>query len=129
MLLKVLYIYTQMLGIECIADDMLSLFSIPVGDDYIPLSMDLTFNGRVKRIDLNVTINDDDIVELNEIFSGRLTVVTMGPNAPQSTLNPATAQISILDEADSELMCKSQQTHNKCQIFVFSLISNHCWTN
>ena len=95
-----------MLGIECIADDMLSLFSISAGVDYVPLSMDLTFNSQVKRIDLNVTIIDDNIVELNEIFSGRLAVVTMGPNAPQSTLNPATAQISILDEVDSELMCK-----------------------
>ena len=86
---------------------MLSLFLISAGVDYVPLSMDLTFNGRMNRIDLNVTIIDDNIVELNEIFSGRLAVVTMGPNAPQSTLNPATAQISILDEADSELMHKS----------------------
>ena len=81
-------------------------FSIPAGVDYVPLSVDLTFNSLVKRIDFNVTILDDDIVEETELFSGQLAIVTMGPNAPDVLLSPQTAQISILDEEDSKFMCK-----------------------
>ena len=66
--------------------------------------MDLTFSPSVRRIDLNITIFDDNIVELRELFSGQLTAVTVGPNAPNVELNPQTAQISILDENDSKLI-------------------------
>lgn len=53
-----------------------------------------------------MTILDDEIVEQTELFGGQLTAVTMGPDAPNVVLNPQMAQISILDEADSKLMCK-----------------------
>ena len=51
-----------------------------------------------------MTILDDNIVESTEPFSGELTIVTMGPNAPSVELNPQTVQISILDVNDSKLM-------------------------
>ena len=79
---------------------------ILVGEDYKFLSVNLTFNSTVKIIDVNVTILDDDIVELKELFLGQLTMVTMGPNASDVQLTPQIAQISILDEMDSKLICK-----------------------
>ena len=58
----------------------------------------------MNRIDLNVTILDDSIVELTEVFEGQLTAVTVGPNV---VLNPRTARISILDDPeDSKLIPK-----------------------
>ena len=68
--------------------------------DYVPLTQELTFGPTVKRIDVNVTINDDDIVEFDEVFLGNLTIVTMGPMV---VLNPDTAMVTILDEVDSML--------------------------
>ncbi len=60
----------------------------------------------MKRIDLNVTIVDDSIVEQTEVFEGQLKAVTEGPNV---TLNPRIAQISILDDLqDSKLIPKHQ---------------------
>ena len=63
--------------------------------DYEPLTTDLTFSSEVNRININVTILDDSIVELTEVFEGRLTAVTIGPNV---TLDPRRADISILDD-------------------------------
>ena len=71
--------------------------------DYVPLTQELTFGPTVKRIDVNVTINDDDIVEFDEVFQGNLAIVTMGPDAPMVALNPDTAMVTILDEVDSML--------------------------
>ena len=74
--------------------------------DYEPLSINLTFSSTVNRININVTILDDIIVELTEIFEGRLTAVTVGPNV---TLDPRRADISILDDPqDSKLIPKHQ---------------------
>ena len=57
----------------------------------------------MNRININVTILDDSIVELTEAFEGRLTAVTTGPNI---TLDPQRANISILDDPrqDSKLI-------------------------
>ena len=78
--------------------------SISGGFDYEPLSINLTFNDIITRIDLNVTILDDSIVEMTEQFEGRLTAVTMGPNV---ILSPRIAQLFILDDAqDSTLILK-----------------------
>ena len=55
----------------------------------------------VKRIDYNLTIIDDDIVESSEVFSVDLTIVTMGPGAPEAVIAPADATVTILDEGDS----------------------------
>ena len=74
------------------------------GADYKSLAMELTFSRSVPRIDLNITIFDDNIVELPELFCGQLTAVTVGPNAPNVQLDPQTARISILDENDSKLI-------------------------
>lgn len=60
----------------------------------------------MKRIDLNVTILDDSIVELTEVFEGQLTAVTVGPSV---LLNPRRARISILDDPeDSKLIFKTR---------------------
>ena len=55
----------------------------------------------MKRIDVNLSIVDDDIVESNEVFSVGLTIVTMGPGAPEAVIDPADATVTILDEEDS----------------------------
>ena len=102
---KVITAYNDILSTGCIADLChASSFSIPVGEDYEFLSVDLTFSSTVKIIDVNVTILDDNMVGLTELFRGELTIVTMGPNAPNATLSPQLAQISILDEVDSKLI-------------------------
>ena len=76
--------------------------SISGGLDYEPLSINLTFNNTISRIDLNVTILDDSIVEMTEQFKGRLTAVTMRPNVIFSL-----AQLFILDDPqDSTLILK-----------------------
>ena len=78
--------------------------SISGGFDYEPLSINLTFNSEITRIDLNVTILDDSIVEMTEQFEAQLTAVTMGPNV---ILNPQIARLFILDDAqDSTLILK-----------------------
>ena len=83
---------------------LICVISILAGVDYESLLTNLTFSSMVKRIDLNVTILDDSIVELTEVFEGQLTAVTVGPNV---TLNPRTARISILDDPqDSKLIPK-----------------------
>jgi hexokinase len=64
--------------------------------DYEPLSINLTFSRTVTRIDFNVTIVDDSVVEQTEVFEGRLTAVTMGPSVILNLQN--LAQISILDD-------------------------------
>ena len=74
---------------------LIRVISISAGVDYESLSTNLTFNREVNRTDLNVTILDDSIVELTEVFEGQLTAVTVGPNV---VLNPRTARISILDD-------------------------------
>ena len=61
----------------------------------------LTFTSTIKRIDINVTIVDDAIVELDEIFSASLSEVTMGPGSPEVVLVPDNARITIEDEEDS----------------------------
>ena len=61
----------------------------------------------MKRIDLNVTILDDSIVELtdSETFEGQL-AVTVGPNV---ILIPQRARINILDDPkDSKLTPEHQ---------------------
>ena len=58
----------------------------------------------VKRIDFNVTIIDDDIVEPNEVFLVDLTVVTIGPGVPVAAIDPANAVVTILDEEDGTCM-------------------------
>ena len=79
-------------------------FSISAGFDYEPLSINLTFNSMIMRIDLNVTILDDSIVEMTEQFEARLTAVTTGPNI---ILSPRIARIFILEDAqDSTLILK-----------------------
>ena len=67
------------------------------------LTTELTFGPTVKRVDINVTIFDDDIVEFDEVFQGNLIIVTMGPDVPMVTLDPANAMVTILDEVDSML--------------------------
>ena len=80
--------------------------SISGGFDYEPLSINLTFNSEITRIDLNVTILDDSIVEMTEQFEGQLTAVTMGLNV---VLRPRIAQLFILDDPqDSTLILKHQ---------------------
>ena len=74
--------------------------------DYQPLSTDLTFSPTVKRIDINVTILDDSIVELTETFEGQLTAVTAGPNV---TLNPRRVQINILDDPEDSKLTPEHQ--------------------
>ena len=108
---------------------VLSLFLILVGADYEIFSMDLTFNRLVRRIDLNVTVLDDTIVEQTELFSGQLTVVTIGLHAPNSELNPQTAYVSILDDGDSKLMCDNINKLTICVKVLFFFIRNHCWCN
>ena len=78
--------------------------SISGGFDYEPLSINLTFSGTTTRIDLNVTILDDSIVEMTEQFEGRLTAVTIGPSV---ILSPRIARLFILDDPqDSTLILK-----------------------
>ena len=78
--------------------------SISGGVDYEPLSINITFSREVSRIDLNVTILDDSIVERTEQFEAQLMAVTMGPNV---ILNPRIAQLFILDDPqDSKLIPK-----------------------
>ena len=74
--------------------------------DYQPLTTDLTFSPTVKRIDINVTIVDDSIVELTETFEGQLTAVTVGPNV---ILNPRRARINILDDPEDSKLTPEHQ--------------------
>ena len=72
----------------------------------------LTFTSTIKRIDINVTIVDDAIVELDEIFSASLSEVTTGPDAPRVTLVPDNARITIEDEEDSMFCYPNSYLYN-----------------
>ena len=90
------------------------------------LTTDFTFSHTVKRVDVNVTIMDDDIVEFDEVFLGNLIIVTMGPDAPMATLSPANAMVTILDEVDSMLTKlvanQSLSVPMQCKICLFFLL-------
>jgi hypothetical protein len=98
-----------------IADPYYTTISISGGVDYEPLTVDLTFSRTVKRIDLNVTILDDSIVELTEVFEGLLRAVTMGPNV---ILNPRRADISILDDPQDSMSIDTQPSMISLIFFV-----------
>ena len=86
---------------------MIYAYLIPAVLDYTPLVKNLTFSSTIKSISFNVTIVDDENVELDEVFAGSLSVVTIGPDAPAVQLNPGNARITILDEEDSKLYVRT----------------------
>ena len=59
------------------------------------ISVELTFGPGNNQRCVNVTVNDDDIVEATENFSAILTTLD-----PAVTLDPDTAQVEILADPD-----------------------------
>ena len=88
--------------------------SISAGFDYEPLSINLTFSSTTTRIDLNVTILDDSIVERTEQFEGQLTAVTIGPTV---ILDPQIAQLFILDDPQDSTLILKHWWFNSIAIF------------
>ena len=67
------------------------------GNDYSGISnLLLTFNSITTVIDIPVTINDDNVYELTEMFSAAISFP--GDPLPRVTLSPESALISIIDE-------------------------------
>ena len=67
------------------------------GNDYSGISnLLLTFNSITTVIDIPVTINDDNVYELTEMFNA--TISFPGDPLPRVTLSPESALISIIDE-------------------------------
>lgn len=79
----------------------MSSFSIPASVDYEPLTTDLTFSATVQRVDIQVTVLDDEAVEFGEGF--QVTIVNAEPHAQFVTLKPANVVVTILDDVDSML--------------------------
>ena len=75
------------------------LFLIAPGD-YIPVDELLTFSDSITTIEVNVTLIDDDSLEENEIFRGRLSINT---SATVAAVNPFLADVTILDD-DSKII-------------------------
>ena len=71
-------------------------------EDYAPINVRLTFNRTVTRIDVPITLFNDEVYENppgsgsdNEVFEGQLTSVTVGPNV---VLNPRRSRVSITED-------------------------------
>ena len=77
------------------------LFLIAPGD-YLPVDELLTFSDSVTTIEVDVTLIDDDSLEGNEIFQGRLAIST---SATVATVNPFLADVTILDD-DSKIILR-----------------------
>ena len=69
-------------------------------DDYLPVDELLTFSNSITTIEINVTLIDDDSLEENEIFRGRLSINTF---ATVAAVNPFLADVTILDD-DSKII-------------------------
>lgn len=63
-------------------------------DDYVMLDELLTFSPSQPSITIDVAINDDQIVEVDELFKASLTLVT---DNSRVTINPALADVTIRD--------------------------------
>ena len=75
------------------------LFLIAPGD-YLPVDELLTFNDNITTIEVNVTLIDDDTLESNEIFRGRLSIFDTSIVA---AVNPSLTDVTILDD-DSKII-------------------------
>ena len=64
-------------------------------DDYIPVDELLTFSDSVTTIEVNVTLIDDDSLEENEIFRGRLSIFN---SSTVAAVNPSLADVTIQDD-------------------------------
>ena len=69
------------------------LFSDYPHEDYIPLSLQLTFTPIVKETCFNITVRDDFFYEIHEIFNVTLTTLDDGV-----IVNPGVLTITILDD-------------------------------
>ena len=80
---------------------MLILHSLisSAGEQYIPVSTNVTFNASTSTHTVNIPILDNEIVAGSTMFSVFLTSAD-----PAVILNPATADITIEDD-DSEKLC------------------------
>ena len=70
-------------------------WTIAAPDDYIDLTMDLTFDSEIQNDTLcvDVPINDDNLCETDEIFD-----VTLTTADPAVTLDPDTGTVTIIDD-------------------------------
>ena len=89
---------------------MLILHSIifSAGEEYTPVSTNVTFNASTPTQTVNILILDNEIVAGSTMFSVSLTSAD-----PAAILNPASADITIEDE-DSEkvqILCMWDSTH------------------
>ena len=78
---------------------MISTFSAP--NDYEELSQILTFSGSSTEQTVTVTINDDNLLEVNEVFRATLEILNVVADQDSIVLQPAEISVIILDE-DSE---------------------------
>ena len=70
--------------------------AISDGNDYQVQSMLLTFGPASNRIDIPVTIMNNNVYELTEKFNGVLSFP--GDPVPRVTLSPNSADVTILDD-------------------------------
>ncbi len=69
--------------------------------------MNLTFNEDIQRIDINVTLRDDTIVEGNEDFLARLEILTQAT----VTLSPDDNAIVTIEDDDSKSWGRVSYVH------------------
>ena len=81
----------------------LSLLPYEAPEDYTTVVQTLTFNSSTSSIDLLIPLVDDNTVEEDQIFFANLT----NPSAPDVTLDPAQATITIEDNEDRK--CQSRR--------------------
>ena len=65
--------------------------------DYQPINQDLVFNADVTFIDVTINLVNDSIVELDELFNTRLTIVTQDLDAMIQNNMPL-APVEIVDD-------------------------------
>ena len=61
----------------------------------------MTFSSSSTEQTITVTINDDDLLEINEVFRATLELVNVAADQDSVELQPEEASVTILDE-DSE---------------------------
>ena len=68
--------------------------------DYITVvSQQLTFSPSVSSQTVSVSVTDDDVVEIDEVFTALLT----DPGLPHLTVDPGTATVTIPDDDSKEI--------------------------
>ena len=90
--------------------------------DFLNISIDLTFNTSSPTQTVMVPILNDMLLEGLEYFS-----LILVSNDPAATLNPATANINVLDDIHSTLKHQMSDMCNKLFVVCTAMCCSECF--